>query len=252
MTNQNSNNMKKLIILFLALFAIQFSWAQGSAGDIRGQVFNDSLSTEPILFARVWVERGASQFVAKTNDKGYFIIHSVPTGLYELNIYNAGDTLDHEVLVRVTTDGIARLGRINLHDNEHLKAFKKGVSVVAFKEPLIHSVFGETNISSLDIKMSPEKNDIKNLIQSRTSEISVTPSGKMVIRGGRAGDLVSYIDGVKLREIKQIPSSAIGGVTIFTSAIPARYGDTTGGVIVMETKSYYDLWRQWKIMHSKN
>lgn len=238
--------MKKLLFIIVLLIA-QFSVAQGTAGDISGQVFEDSASTKPLLFAKVWVERGSSQFGTTTNEDGFFTIHAVPTGFYTLNINIAGDTLTHEVTAQVTAGGVTRLGRINLHEKTTIKRFK-GANVVAFVDPLIKDVFGETNISSLEIKHSAAKTDIKQLIQSKSSEIQITPTGKMVVRGARPGDLVSYIDGVKMDEVKNIPSSAIGGITIFTSAIPASYGDTTGGVIIMETKSYYDLWQRWKIM----
>jgi outer membrane receptor protein involved in Fe transport len=48
-----------------------------------------------------------------------------------------------------------------------------------------------------------------------------------------------------------VPGSSIGGVTVYTGGIPAKYGDTTGGVIILETKSYFDLYREWKIAMSR-
>jgi hypothetical protein len=32
---------------------------------------------------------------------------------------------------------------------------------------------------------------------------------------------------------------------VYSGAIPAKYGDTTGGVVVMETLSYFDLLREY-------
>jgi outer membrane receptor protein involved in Fe transport len=40
----------------------------------------------------------------------------------------------------------------------------------------------------------------------------------------------------------RIPSSAIGSISVYTGGLPAKYGDTTGGVVVIETKSYMDLY----------
>jgi len=48
-----------------------------------------------------------------------------------------------------------------------------------------------------------------------------------------------------------IPGTSIGGVSVYAGGVPAKYGDTTGGVIIMETKSYFDLYRAWKISMSK-
>jgi len=31
----------------------------------------------------------------------------------------------------------------------------------------------------------------------------------------------------------------------YTGGIPAKYGDTTGGVVILETLSYFDLYNAW-------
>jgi hypothetical protein len=33
---------------------------------------------------------------------------------------------------------------------------------------------------------------------------------------------------------------------LYTGGLPAKYGDTLGGVVVMESKSYFDLYRAWQ------
>ena len=43
-----------------------------------------------------------------------------------------------------------------------------------------------------------------------------------------------------------VPGVSIGALEAYTGGIPAKYGDTTGGVIVLETKSYFDLYNAWK------
>jgi hypothetical protein len=35
-------------------------------------------------------------------------------------------------------------------------------------------------------------------------------------------------------------------MVIYTGGIPAKYGDTMGGVVVLETKGYFDLLRERK------
>ena len=37
-----------------------------------------------------------------------------------------------------------------------------------------------------------------------------------------------------------IPGLAIGSVKVYTGGVPARYGDFTGGCIVIETQSYFN------------
>jgi len=245
--NQNIEMMKKLLsIIAIGLF-INLGMAQGSFGDIQGRLFENPDSDRPAMFAKVWVERGGSIFGADTDETGRFKINSIPTGIYVLKINYLGDTISHVVYANVLTDGIVNLSRINF--NEDVVEIE-GVDIVGLNRPLISHDFGQTRIDALDIMKSSAKNDLKTLISSHNSDIKVDADGQMMIRGSRGNDLIHYIDGVKMGEVQTIPSSAIGGITVYTSAIPAQYGDTTGGVIIMETKSYYDLWRAAKIKQS--
>lgn len=43
-----------------------------------------------------------------------------------------------------------------------------------------------------------------------------------------------------------IPGLAIGAMKVYTGGVPAKYGDVNGGVIVVETKSYFDLSKEYK------
>ena len=47
------------------------------------------------------------------------------------------------------------------------------------------------------------------------------------------------VDGINL------PSRGIGEIAVYTSGIPAKYGDVLSGVIVIETQSYFDLYNQY-------
>ena len=42
-----------------------------------------------------------------------------------------------------------------------------------------------------------------------------------------------------------ISGSTIKSIQFFYGGIPAKYGDLTGGCIVIETKSYTDYYYQW-------
>ncbi|MFM2316499.1 MAG: hypothetical protein RLZZ155_831, partial [Bacteroidota bacterium] len=43
-----------------------------------------------------------------------------------------------------------------------------------------------------------------------------------------------------------IPSSGIGNITVYTGGVPAKYGDSTGGYVIIDTKSYRDAAREKK------
>ena len=85
-------------------------------------------------------------------------------------------------------------------------------------------------------------------ISDMTAGVTVGANGKdVMIRGSRPTSTQFITDGVKsLTGDIGIPGQAIGSVKVYTSGIPARYGDVTGGVIVVETKSYFDLAQEYK------
>lgn len=241
--------MKHGIIIVLALLVSGVTYGQGSFGDIVGKVFEKSDSEIPAEFATIWVEQGSTKFGAEVDSEGRFKIPAVPTGQYQLKGRYLTDTLREVVYATVQADGITNVGRINILENvQEIEV----IDVVHYVDPLINfGDIGQKRISSLDIMQSPVRNSPKDLIDSRNSDIKLNDDGDMMIRGARANDLVYFVDGVKTGEINPIPSVAIGGITVYTSAIPAKYGDTTGGVIIMETKSYYDLWRAWKMQQNR-
>ena len=223
--------------------------AQNSFGEIRGYLYLDAKNEDKASFAKVWVEDNGSKIGATTDIEGKFRISAVPPGMYTLQGVYDGDSISNPVTLEVLANGIKNLGRVNLRDSV------KELDVFTYEAPIPDLInfgsTGETTISSLDIKNSPDRQNPVKLIVGKNSDIKVNDQGQMMIRGARPGDMAYFIDGVKLREAQRIPGSAIGGMTVYTSAIPAKYGDTNGGVIVMNTKSYADLYRRWKIMTAK-
>jgi outer membrane receptor protein involved in Fe transport len=54
-----------------------------------------------------------------------------------------------------------------------------------------------------------------------------------------------YVDGVKVTGTNPgVSPDAISRVSVYTGGLPACYGDVTGGVVAIETKSYFDLYQQ--------
>lgn len=243
--------MKKL--MSLVCFISILSWgaqAQNTMGEIMGKVFERSETEEPAIGATVWVMRSGAKIATKVDVDGRFRISAVPAGTYQLEAVYFGDTLQEAIPIVVQADGISNVGRINI--------LEKVVEVETFtvshdtQGPLID--FGDVGIkriSSEDIMLSPVRNDPGQLIVSRNSDIKMSQNGELIIRGARPGDMTYFVDGVKTEGIKAIPSVAIGGMTVYSSAIPAKYGDTTGGVIILESKSYHDLVRAKKIAQGR-
>jgi hypothetical protein len=224
-------------------------WSQGSLGEIMGTVYENSEKRVPAEGAKIWVVDGAARIGGYADEQGRFRISAVPIGTYLLKGSYFSDTLNVSISVRVEANGIAQVGELFILEDVKVE---DEFTVIEHRDPLINfGDVGQSRIDALDIMQSPVRNNPVDLIVSRNSDIKVNNNGEMIIRGARAGDMAYFIDGIKMQEAKAIPSVAIGGITVYSSAIPAAYGDTTGGVIIMETKGYHDLYRMWKMTQNK-
>jgi hypothetical protein len=77
-------------------------------------------------------------------------------------------------------------------------------------------------------------------------------TGQLYFRGARPESMGYYTDGVKQQDVlRGVPGSSIGSMTVYVGGIPAKYGDITGGVVVIETKSYFDLYNHWIVTQSR-
>ncbi len=104
-----------------------------------------------------------------------------------------------------------------------------------------------TVIRSKDLKNMPSANgpgNIKGIVASLTSDVKPSSDGKeLYFRGSRAGSVVYFIDGMKVRDrVPSVPSSGISSISVYTGGVPAKYGDATGGVIVVDTKNYLEVY----------
>ena len=57
----------------------------------------------------------------------------------------------------------------------------------------------------------------------------------------RPGQGAYYVDGMRLDGSLDIPTAAIYSMKIHNGGIPAAFGNTTSAVVVIETKSYYNM-----------
>lgn len=241
--------MKTMITLF-GLLMSSILFGQNSFGEITGYLYeSNEKDSEPAAFGKVWVEDNGSKIGATTDKNGKFRISAVPAGMYRLYGNYNGDSLAHYLTFEVESNGIENVGKTYI-----LKDVQEEDEFIVYAKPkdLINiDNVGEQRISAIDIKNSPNIRQPAQLIAGRNSEIKVSEDGGLMIRGARSGDMAYFIDGVKVQGMQGIPGASIGGMTIYSSAIPAKYGDTSGGVIIMETKSYADLYRRWKIITTR-
>ena len=232
----------KTITFIATLFLSGLSFAQNTFGDIIGTVV-DPEQKEGVFGARVVTTRGEQVFGAYTNEEGRFRISAIPAGSYKVFFITAeGDTTVAPEIVDVAPDGYGNTGIVV---QTKVTEIDGGVIVLSGPPSLRLGVTPEIKLTKKDIQHMSVKFNAKQIVASMTSDVKLTDDGQLIFRGARKGDVINYIDGVKMNDVQNVPSAALGYVMVYSGAIPAKYGDTTGGVVVMETLSYFDLLREY-------
>lgn len=234
--------MKNLIItLIVCLPAMLFGQA---VGEIQGKVFDEN--NDPIPFLDVYVKAGEKLVGTMTNEDGRYKIKPLKPGVY--NVTFSGVQYQKYVLkeVHVNPDNITFLPDVTMKTGVHMT---DEAIVEAYIRPLIEKEnTGVIRMHSAEFENSPAAKTPIKLIASMTSEVSEGEDGQLYFRGARPGSIQYIVDGVKLQSgmNNRFPSSAIGSISVYTGGVPAKYGDLTGGVIVIETKNYFDFYNAAK------
>jgi len=237
--NPKTKAMKKWFAVWMLVLAGN-TIAQSVTGDIIGKVMNFN-EDKPLQNARAVVEDQDKKYYAMTDADGRFRISSVPVGKYTMYIVYKADSLKG-IPVDVPIEAYCNLGTISMNTNavQTMKAVPVGTRI-----RLIYGELPVKELTSKDLVHNANKFDIKALATSMSSEIKVDDDGQLMFRGARKGDMIYILDGIKSNEVYSVPSCSINRMMVYTGGLPAKYGDTLGGAIVVETKSYFDLYRAY-------
>lgn len=225
--------MKK--ILMICALAISGMLSAQTGGTISGKVYKSD-SSDVVPMAIVKVEIAGEVIGVKTDFSGRYKIDAVPAGVYTVKVETPMDGKREISGVAVSSDQIAT---VDVYLTNNLETI-----IVTYKAPKL-DINNVTKITMAELKHNPLLQDPKAMIVAKSSEISMNQDNQLIIRGSRPGDVVYYVDGVKQTSMSGIPGVAIGGMTVYTGGVPAKYGDTTGGVVILETKGYFDLYYAW-------
>lgn len=238
--------MKTMKNRFLALALATIAWmpaeSQSMLGDIHGRVLEDD-TKEGVYGAVVRAYRAGSEVTATVTDMdGYFSIKSIPSGTYNLKFIAMGKDTLLITNVEVNADKVTWRQNILMKTSGELAQYE----IIADKIPLINpSDPSAITVGYQEIKNSPNIRNLSKLLGSMTTDFKTgIDGGDAYVRGSRSSSNVYFIDGIKQRGSVTVPGVAIGKVTVYTGGVPAKYGDTTGGVVILETKSYFDLYNE--------
>jgi len=231
--------MRKILTVWMLIVAGS-TFGQSVTGDIIGTVV--SFKTKEIVFgARAVVEDNGKKFQAITDADGRFRITEIPAGKYLLKIFYKGDTMSN-IQCDVPIEAICNLGIIEFQSKV------LDLKEVKVKPPvkLVQGSLPTKELTAVEIAKSPIKFSVASMATSMSSEIRMDEDGQLMFRGARKGDMIYVLDGIKCNEVFNVPSCSISRMMVYTGGLPAKYGDTLGGAIVVETKGYFELYRAWK------
>lgn len=228
------------MIILLATIVSGYAKAQGM-GEIQGKVRE---AEGPVPGALITARQGERVVSTVTDMEGYFILKPLPSGGYSVTVSTMGMQPQEFTDVLVTPDNITRMKEIRLAMAELGPVV---ITRIKWEKPMIdHDNTGVTQVSHKQFTNNPNKVDPVKLISSFAPGVVQAPNGDgLYFRGARAENMCYYVDGMKLGSgLTGVPNEAINSFSVYTGGVPAKYGDVTGGIVAIETKSYFDLYQQ--------
>lgn len=212
-----------------------------SVGEIRGKVVDDR--GEPLYGASVVVERAAGPLISTCDLDGKFILKPLQPGTYTLRITMVTFRPAEMRGINVQSEKITFLDEVRLEAANELP----GIDVFYWKRKLIDPE--EPSRKSLlaeEFKNDPNRRDPVRMIAKSFAGVSASPRDEgLHFRGSRTSDMAYFVDGVKVTgRLTGVTAAGMQSIAVYTGGLPARYGDVTGGVVVIETKSYMDMYEE--------
>jgi hypothetical protein len=226
----------KATILLAVITAISLTIGAQN-GAIHGKVLDEYGS--PLYGANIVLVDAASTVGTMSDFDGEFKIKPLNAGTYTVEVSFIGYNSVRITGVSVYNNKITFLEDVGLSTNIN---FLDDIVVLGNPEELLNRDEPQkiTLSNTLIDNSAGPKNPVA-IIARLVPDVQVV-NNQMVVRGSRPGSSTVYIDGMKSpNETSTLPSMCIGSVEVYTGGIPARYGDVTGGVVMMSMKGYFDI-----------
>jgi len=233
--------MKTIKLIFIGTFLLlQNGIIAQETGEIQGVVM-DYEEKEPVFGATVKVFYAGNLIGSTTDMDGKFTIKPLISGTYILEVTYTGKNQVNKTIV-VKSNQIAFRDTVILFTGIDMIEF-----IVEDKIKLDPEEPSKPQMDFEQLKNMPGlKNPAKLLGVISGGAINTTAKeGQVYFRGSRTNGIITYLDGMKITgAIPTFPSASLKSIAVYTGGVPAKYGDTTGGVVVIETKSYFDWFNQ--------
>jgi hypothetical protein len=227
----------KQIIFFMTFSMISVLLNAQSMGEIHGRVLEMGTGGS-IPGTNVVIKINNTIVAGTTTDaQGYFRLKPVPVGTHIVTVSFVGYGTKELINVVVDADKITNLKDIELIFGENIP-----VVTIICKKDLVDA--DDPSKKTMDMKIVekiPGSSNMIGLLSAISSDIYVSEDQKEIhFRGSRANDAIYIVDGVKTMNVgSMIPTRGIGNMTIYSGGVPAKYGDFTGGVVIIESEGYF-------------
>lgn len=221
------------IVLITAMVSAQ------SPGSLKGRILDEK--GLPLVSANVYIETNSGTIYNITDDKGYYTLKLIQPGVYNVKISCIGYKEAMIPNVYIKPDKITYLEDIYLP--EKIYTTSKEIEIIATKTKLIDPEEpGKMTRLGAQLENIPNARDLTQMLTTFDPAIQPSSDGAgIIIRGSRPGSSAFFIDGIKVDKLEGVSNRSIASMTVYSGGIPAKYGDITGGVVIIETKSYFDF-----------
>jgi len=220
---------KKLLSFIFFLFVSAIALAQTST--LKGLVKDTSGKILP--YATVILQKNGTEVgVTQSDESGTYSFKALNAGNYDVEVSYVGYQKERVEGVQVGIEKITFLDFV-LTSN----TVSQTVVIKRYKLPLIDPDFKSGSTKTFE--------DIVNSPLSSVSSIASTTAGvyseddgssDLYIRGSRSNGTLIFLDGMKIGDNAIVPKLGIEQITVVTGGIPAKYGDATGGLVLITTR----------------
>jgi hypothetical protein len=238
--------MKRNLILFLlSVLPLFFAAAQGTIkGNITTVLTQGGQETvSPLVGAEVSVTYGGGMIKTMTNNHGDYTLKPLEPGTYNVTISSI--LIDTLVITNIQVTGS---GVTFVEDKKVQMGRSLGRLVITGSESLRNASPSKGVLKGTDLVNLPEPTNINKAIELMGGTWVSDDGRQISFRGARIGDALYIVDGVRQRSTDvSLPAGSIATINAWHGGVPAEYGDFMGGVVVIETMSYFDWENQQEV-----
>ncbi len=222
------------LLILVALFSASSASAQSVAGKLTGRV-TDAETGEPLIRASVRIE--GTKIGAVTDLEGNYTILNVPVGVYRVRASYIGYT-------DVTIEGVKITSNLTTRVDFTLgtKAKETQTIEIIADRPLVEpSATTKTMIVSSEQILNSPLRGVQGFVGLQAGVIQPEGSNTIYMRGGRAGEVAFYVDGIL--QNSPLNNAFAGNVSndalqeiVVQSSFDAEFGNAASGIVTTTTR----------------